>query len=66
MQTSVPPLVEPTSTSEATCSYSQAKPSGGRGEPVDPIECRAERPASRAGSIPAFMLARTNAALVPR
>ena len=66
VQTSVPPLVEPTSTSGATCSYSQAKPSGGRGEPVEPIECSADRSASRAGVTPAFMLASTKAALVPR
>ena len=66
MHTSVPPLVEPTSTSGATFRYSQSKPSGGRGEPVEPIECRAERSTSRAGSTPAFMLASTKAALVPK
>ena len=59
VQTSVPPLTEPTSTSSLTCRYSQAKPSGESGEPVEPMVWRAARSVSRPGSTPAFWQAST-------
>ena len=39
----LPPLVENSQTSSLTCLYTQSKPSGGRGEPVEPTLSRAER-----------------------
>src|SRR5205085_11809763 len=53
--TSVPPLMEASHRSFLTCSYTHWKPSGGKGEPVDPMPLSLLRSYVRLGSIPAFM-----------
>src|SRR5437016_5524554 len=64
---SVPPEVENSHRSGPRCSYSQSKPSGESGEPVEPTDRSeaSDRPPPR-GSAPSFMQADTNAAEVPK
>ena len=64
--TSVPPENDPTSRSRPTCSYTQAKPSGGSGDPVEPIPRILDRSCAEAGSSPAFIEARMYGAPTPK
>src|SRR5581483_163232 len=63
---SVPPENEPSSRSCLTSRYTQSKPSGGSGEPVDPMARSAARSSSVPGCSPAFMLASRYGAPSPR
>src|SRR5258707_179084 len=64
--TSVPPLAEANQRSFLTCSYIHWKPSGGKGEPVEPRPRSLLRSNVLPGSISAFMQASINPALVPK
>src|SRR5262245_56633424 len=62
---SVPPDSDASSTSP-TFSYTQRKPSGGSGAPVEPTPRSAPRSATSRGTIPARRQASTNGAEVPK
>ena len=66
VHTSVPPDSDASSTRSPTASYTQRKPSGGSGAPVEPTPRSADRSASSRGTTPALRQASRNGAEVPK
>ena len=63
---SVPPEIEASWTSRFTFAYTQSKPSGASGEPVESTVRSGERSCVVAGSTPALAAASMNLAEVPK